>query len=1233
MPLPQQPQLLLSASLGIERPALFGKIRALPQEEQPAQDRSRQGSVTGQSPIRQSPRHQPSVTAESLSRPQPAPLAAAAAASAAQAGPASDGAGRGRRGPPVAGSADARGHPDPVAAALRALDGMAGESAAADRSWLGGDWSDSTLDQHHDGAWGVGALWRGVATGGASGGASGGAAGGTGRSRSGGVAAIGRSSRAALKPDSGSDDANAGNAASCDAPGRGNGLPFAVRRASHPRVTFESYAEAAAATSTPASAAAGSTLHGPAANSSAACGQADSTSAGDGADETPPRRALSRQASPTGVAVSPVVAGAAGAAHGESQGLAEPDAKPDTQPSAGLAAGDREARTGASAEPAGEGATSTKDETAEAEDEGQEAEEWSALLRLAQGSARDLQRSGSSTDATMKSAAGSGARPAGGQPCEAWGDGRACQSARQAGPEASGAAAAGLSWGLLATSDDVALSSGSLRDQDVSAGRAASRPAVDRPGRLVRSGTGWQLRSAADAKPAPLPPRELRAHLRAWEAEATAAAAWAASGPRAVQILAAAAARAQADHARRADRSHEQVPKDCTPEGPGLPEGGAAHSAAGPLPFDAAAVRSLLRRALSAWESSKAGARRRCDVIQRVGRMLGVEDVLGLQGPSRWIDDGSLVLPAALGRHARHHGASRVPVESGTAVAPDREPSVAAAGDWSPSSAGSASSAADGSESLPQDRLTRAAMALSREASAAEADAGADAALLRLVERREDAKRTLRLLARQAQRHAAALAAHARAVAAGGKSGRAAVGHRSARADAALGVAALPTRRQRPRADRALMLEGSARATAPLARAWRGGAPAAAGRGAGVAPRAKRGSGAGAPDAAGGSTSRLPRAARQAPTRHDRDITSDLSVDSAAELDGLSDWPPGTGHRGLQASAQGSRSGSAGGGSPSGGGVVVDVLLVDHATAAPPVTPVRGTGASAAHRKPVAHASRRWATGRQVTLIDAGPGVAAVDLLSPGDPTAPASGSRAGLSSGVGGAPGKRAPEAQAASRTRAAQTPDPVGAGAGTGAGSGAGAGAPRGRAWGDASLGEQEGAAGDQEEASTGSSWLLAPPPGRPNQLTRQLIRDLGGELSDAEALAIDEATAAAGGDMRAGELSDSESLAALTATLARPPGASEAGTLAQGGLHSASPAVTASVTAATVSARDRCLELYRRLTGELVPRLAAFELRTGRPLRWRGIHYARCIRAEVALELAREDAAIRRRARRAL
>lgn len=183
----------------------------------------------------------------------------------------------------------------------------------------------------------------------------------------------------------------------------------------------------------------------------------------------------------------------------------------------------------------------------------------------------------------------------------------------------------------------------------------------------------------------------------------------------------------------------------------------------------------------------------------------------------------------------------------------------------------------------------------------------------------------------------------------------------------------------------------------------------------------------------------------------------------------------------------------------------------------------------------------------------------------------------------------------------------------------------------WGAASQGKQQDEDGQREGAQPGSSWLQAPPPGRPDQLTRQLIRDLGGDLSDAELLAIDEATGGGGG--LSGDLSDSESLAALTATLSRPPGAPAAGTLAQGGMFSASPAVTAAITAATVSARDRCLELYRRLTGELVPLLAAFELRTGRPLRWRGIHYARCIRAEVALELAREDAAIRRRARRAL
>jgi hypothetical protein len=72
---------------------------------------------------------------------------------------------------------------------------------------------------------------------------------------------------------------------------------------------------------------------------------------------------------------------------------------------------------------------------------------------------------------------------------------------------------------------------------------------------------------------------------------------------------------------------------------------------------------------------------------------------------------------------------------------------------------------------------------------------------------------------------------------------------------------------------------------------------------------------------------------------------------------------------------------------------------------------------------------------------------------------------------------------------------------------------------------------------------------------------------------------------------------------------------------------------VTSATLRARDRCLDAYRRLTALVSTRLIDYELTTGRPFLWRGIEYFRSIRAEVALEGLREDWKLRKRALRSM
>jgi hypothetical protein len=133
------------------------------------------------------------------------------------------------------------------------------------------------------------------------------------------------------------------------------------------------------------------------------------------------------------------------------------------------------------------------------------------------------------------------------------------------------------------------------------------------------------------------------------------------------------------------------------------------------------------------------------------------------------------------------------------------------------------------------------------------------------------------------------------------------------------------------------------------------------------------------------------------------------------------------------------------------------------------------------------------------------------------------------------------------------------------------------------------------------------------------------------DQEALAIALATAPA--TLEPTSATQHISAATLAAKLAVPPGTMRGLSGEPVTSTTGQPAVTAQVTAATLRARDRCLLLYRRLTAALATRLAEHELRTGRPLRWRGIHYSRSLQAEVALEEARELAKLRARARRAI
>jgi len=537
----------------------------------------------------------------------------------------------------------------------------------------------------------------------------------------------------------------------------------------------------------------------------------------------------------------------------------------------------------------------------------------------------------------------------------------------------------------------------------------------------------------ADARPEPLPAPALKRHVKLWEAEAAAAAAWAVSGQRGVDVLVAVADRLDA-----------------------APEGGGGGDPRPHRALGAATLRSALRRLLSAWDGAREGAVRRCDAIEAVGRALGVSDAMALEGAPRWDD------AMAAGRGKVNDTAA----------------------------AGGSSSSEDGwgHGASPGARLSRAVTLVTQLAGEAEAEGGAAPALLALVDRREAAKRVLRLLARQARAHAGALSAHATKMAAGGA---------AARRERRMGAGG-PSRR------------GSAAASA-------NGSAGASVRGSAASSR--RGSEAGGRPAS------------------EREAGSAVARGSAGEA-----------------------------------GVVVDLELVEAVLGAPQATPVRRPGGKAA----LAPAPRRWATGRSVTLIDGGPLPEPVSLRSPGDPTAATPASAASAASGLTAADLSAPPPPRPARAVGAA----------------GAAAAKP-----------ERRGPSDDVDGVAHAA------------------------RMDPNERRAAAEAAVAAARSRAA----EGQSAEALTAQLAAPPG-TIAGTGAVG-MPAGQPAVTEAVTAATLRARDRCLDLYRRLTGALVARLAAHELETGRALRWRGVPYAESMRAEVALEEARELARLRARARRAL